>query len=87
MNFFIFIVIVMAVSGILTPIAKGVSRRIAKGGPDSAELKRLRAELEAAEQRISEAEHRLRLNEERLDFQEKLLAPRATRRDEPAPRE
>lgn len=77
MGVFIFILAAMVLAGIISPIAKGLGDRIARGGPGSADLQRLRAELEATEQRLAEAERRLQLNEERLDFQEKLLsAPR-----------
>lgn len=77
MGIFVFIIAAMVLTGILSPIAKGLGDRIGKGGPDNADLQRLRAELEATEQRLGDAERRLQLNEERLDFQEKLLsAPR-----------
>jgi hypothetical protein len=75
MTVFIFVVVVIFLSGILSPIAKGYSRRIAAGGASPKVLQELREELERAEQRIAEAEHRLHLAEERLDFQEKLLGP------------
>jgi hypothetical protein len=75
MTVFIFVVIVIFLSGILAPIAKGYARRIATSGPTPAMLQELRDELERAEQRIADAERRLHHAEERLDFQEKLLGP------------
>jgi hypothetical protein len=75
MTLFIFIVIVIFLSGILSPIAKGYSRRIAAGGTSPKMLQELSDELERAEQRIADAERRLHDAEERLDFQEKLLGP------------
>jgi hypothetical protein len=76
MGVFTFIIVIMILSGIVAPLAKGLSRRLAKGGPDSREIAELKAELERAEQRISESERRLQLAEERMDFQEQLLSSR-----------
>lgn len=84
MSVFIFIIAIMALTGIISPIAKGIGRRISKGGPDSVDLKRLMAELEATEQRLADAERRLQLNEERLDFQEKLISSRPPAKLPPA---
>jgi hypothetical protein len=75
MTVFVFIVVVIFLSGILGPIAKGYARRIAAGGPSPQALQQLQRELEQAEQRIADAERRLQHAEERLDFQEKLLSP------------
>jgi hypothetical protein len=83
MTVFVFIVVVIFLSGILGPIAKGYARRIATGGPTPKALQDLKDELERAEQRIADAERRLHYAEERLDFQEKLLLPpSAAPRDE-----
>lgn len=79
MDLFVFITIVIVVSGILGPLAKGLGRRIGKGG-DSPELQVLRQALAEAEQRLTETERRLAMAEERLDFQENLLTKRATHR-------
>lgn len=83
MGMFTFIIIVVAISGILGPIAKGIGDRLAKGGADSGHAAKLKAELEQAEQRIADAERRLQLAEERLDFQEKLLSSRSSARGTP----
>jgi hypothetical protein len=80
MSVLIFILGIIVLSSIIAPVAKGYGERIAKGGPQPADLARLRAELEAAEQRLGDTERRLQLAEERLDFQEKLLISRSSRR-------
>lgn len=85
MDVFVFIIIVIILSGVVVPLAKGAATRLSKGTSraDAERLARIAGELEAAEQRLSDAERRLQLAEERLDFQENLLAPRASRpRDE-----
>ena len=78
MNVFIWIIAIMVVSGILSPIAKGIGRRISKPGPDTGDLARIAHELERTEQRLSDTERRLHLAEERLEFQEKLLSSRSS---------
>jgi hypothetical protein len=78
MGLFTFILIIIVLSAIVGPIAKGLGDRLAKGGPDTAYLEKLKAELEQADQRIADAERRLELAEERLDFQEKLLSSRSS---------
>jgi hypothetical protein len=77
MGMFTFIIIVVAISAILGPIAKGIGDRLAKSGPTAPDLAKLRSDLEQADQRLADAERRLMQAEERLDFQEKLLSPRA----------
>lgn len=81
MDMFTFIIVVVILSGVVAPLAKGAAHRLSKGQSraDTERLARIAAELEAAEQRLSDAERRLHLAEERLDFQEKLLSPRASR--------
>jgi hypothetical protein len=69
-----FILSIVFVIGVLSPIAKAVAARIARPGDASgAETKRLTGALHAAEQRIAESERRIGSMEERLDFYEKLL--------------
>jgi hypothetical protein len=82
MNVFAFVILIIAISAILGPLAKGYGERLSRGGPEPADLARLRAELEAAEQRLGDAERRLHLAEERLDFQEKLLSSRSSARQD-----
>ncbi|HSJ05905.1 MAG TPA: hypothetical protein VK936_04330 [Longimicrobiales bacterium] len=85
MDLYVFIIVIVLVSGVVVPLAKGAAHRLAKGTSraDTERLARLAGELETTEQRLSDAERRLQLAEERLDFQENLLAPRASRpRDE-----
>ncbi|HEX2168152.1 MAG TPA: hypothetical protein VHG09_13040 [Longimicrobiales bacterium] len=77
MGVFTFILIIIVLSAIISPIAKGLGDRLSKGGPDSRYVAELKAELERAEQRLADAERRLELTEERLDFQEKLLSSRS----------
>jgi hypothetical protein len=81
MDLFAFIIVVIVISGVITPLAKGAAHRLSKGPSraDMERLTRLAAELEATEQRLADAERRLELAEERLDFQENLLSPRASR--------
>jgi outer membrane protein TolC len=86
MNLLVMIIGVMVISGILSPIAKGIGRRIGKGGPDSADLARIAAALESTEQRLADTERRLHQAEERLDFQEKLLDSRPAPNLPPGPR-
>ena len=76
MSVFFWIIAIMVVSGILSPIAKGIGRRISKPGPDTGDLARIAQELERTEQRLSDTERRLQMAEERLEFQEKLLSSR-----------
>jgi len=83
MGVFTFIIIVVAISAILGPVAKGIGDRLAKGRPDDGHLAKLMAELEHADQRLADAERRLYLAEERLDFQEKLLSSRSSARTPP----
>jgi hypothetical protein len=86
MDIFVFIIIIIVLSGVVAPLAKGAANRLAKGTSraDAERIARIATELEAAEQRLADAERRLMLAEERLDFQENLLSPRASRRrDEP----
>jgi division protein CdvB (Snf7/Vps24/ESCRT-III family) len=78
MGIFVFILIIMVLSGIVAPIAKGLGDRLAKGAPNNKDLAQLRAELERADERLAEAERRLQLAEERMDFQEKLLSSRSS---------
>lgn len=86
MGVFMFVLIIIILSAIVAPIAKGFGERLGRGGPDSRDLAELRSELERADQRLAEAERRLELAEERMDFQEKLLSSRssATPRTPPA---
>ena len=83
MSVFGFVILIIIISAIIAPLAKGYGERLSKGGPDPVDLARLRAELEAAEQRLNDTERRLHLAEERLDFQEKLLSSRSTVRRDP----
>jgi hypothetical protein len=79
MNILLFIIIIVVISGVIAPLAKGFAGQLSKGAPDSADLRRLAAELERTEQRLSETERRLSDAEERLDFQERLLTSRPPR--------
>lgn len=81
MGLFTFILIIVILSGIVAPIAKGMGDRLAKGTPDGEHLTKLKAELEQADQRLADTERRLQLAEERLDFQEKLLSSRSSLRN------
>jgi hypothetical protein len=76
MNILLFIIIIVVISGVIAPLAKGFAGQLSKSAPDSADLRRLAAELERTEQRLSETERRLSDAEERLDFQERLLTSR-----------
>jgi hypothetical protein len=78
MSVFIFVLIIIFLSAVVAPLAKGLANRLAKGGPASSDVARLAAELERAEQRLADTERRLYLAEERLDFQEKLLDSRTS---------
>lgn len=78
MGVFMFVLVIIILSAIIAPIAKGFGDRLAKGGPESRDLAKLRAELEQADERLGEAERRLAQAEERLDFQEKLLSARSS---------
>ncbi|MGH7466276.1 MAG: hypothetical protein ACREK1_13925 [Longimicrobiales bacterium] len=80
---FTFILIIIILSGVVAPVAKGLGGRLAKGAPDSRELGRLRTELERVDQRLTETERRLQLAEERMDFQEQLLSSRSAPRNLP----
>lgn len=84
MGVFTFVLIIIILSAIVAPIAKGLGDRLAKGAPDSRDLARLRAEIERADQRLTETERRLQLAEERMDFQEELLSSRSTPRSIPS---
>jgi hypothetical protein len=75
MTVFMFVLIIIFLSAVVAPLAKGIGDRLAKGEVSSAELRRLIATLEQTEQRLSDAERRLQHAEDRLDFQEKLLGP------------
>jgi hypothetical protein len=79
MTVLVFVIVVIVLTGIMGPLAKGYGERLSKGGPAAVDLARLRADLEATEQRLADTERRLELAEERLDFQEKLLSPRNPR--------
>jgi hypothetical protein len=83
MGVYTFILVIIILSAIVAPIAKGLGDRLAKGAPDSRDLARLKAELERADQRLTETERRLQLAEERMDFQEQLLSSRSTSRSIP----
>jgi hypothetical protein len=83
MSVFGFVIIIIVISAIIAPLAKGYGERLSKGGPDPADLARLRAEMEAADQRLGDTERRLQQAEERLDFQEKLLSSRSSIRRDP----
>jgi hypothetical protein len=83
MNILLFIIIIVVISGVIAPLAKGLAGQLAKGSPDGAEVRRLAAELERTEQRLSEMERRLGDAEERLDFQERLLTSRPPPRNLP----
>lgn len=86
MGMFTFILIIVILSGIFAPIAKGLGERLSKGAPDNRDLARLKEELERAEQRLAETERRLQLAEERMDFQEQLLSSRSSGRIPPGDR-
>jgi len=81
---FVFIIIVVGLTAVGSPIADGIARRIAKGdtGGSREDLDRLAGELDKTSQRLEDTERRLQQAEERLDFQEKLLTSRSS-----APRE
>ena len=83
---FTFILIIVILSGIFSPIAKGLGARLSKGAPDNRDLARLKEELDQAEQRLADAERRLQLAEERMDFQEQLLSSRSSARIPPGDR-
>jgi uncharacterized protein (DUF3084 family) len=86
MDVFTFVLAIIVLSGVVSPLAKGIGNRLGKGGAsaaDAAKVARLASELEATEQRLAEAERRLYLAEERLDFQERLLTSRSSRPAEP----
>lgn len=78
MSLLYFILLLVVLTAIFEPLAKGIAKRIGNGGGDPAELKRLRTLLEDTEQRLQDAERRLQQAEERLDFQEKLLSSRSS---------
>jgi hypothetical protein len=80
MTILVFILMVVVISSIVAPLAKGYGERLSKGAPDNREIQRVLTELERAEQRIADTERRLLLAEERLDFQEKLLSTRSAER-------
>jgi hypothetical protein len=84
MGVFTFVLIIIILSAIVAPIAKGLGDRLAKGAPDGAALARLKAELERADQRLTDTERRLQLAEERMDFQEQLLSSRNAPRTIPS---
>jgi hypothetical protein len=73
-----FVVIMVALTVVLEPLAKGFARRIGNTPTDAAELARLRTLLEETDTRLQDAERRLRDAEERLDFQERLLSTRSS---------
>ncbi|CAN5767340.1 hypothetical protein BH23GEM9_BH23GEM9_21860 [soil metagenome] len=77
MTVFTFVIVIVVLSAVVAPLAKGLARRLSKGGPVGADLQRVLSELEQADQRLADTERRLQLAEERLDFQEKLLGSRA----------
>jgi Flp pilus assembly protein TadB len=83
MTIFVFIIMIIVISSIVAPLAKGYGERLSKGAPENRDIQRLTTELEQAEQRLAEAERRLLLAEERLDFQEKLLSSRSGIQREP----
>jgi hypothetical protein len=83
MGVYAFILVIIILSAIIAPIAKGLGDRLAKGAPDGRDIARLKAELERADQRLAETERRLQLAEERMDFQEQLLSARSTSRSIP----
>jgi hypothetical protein len=84
MTVFMFVIMIIILTAIVGPLAKGYGERLSKGAPDNRMLARMTEELERAEQRLSDTERRLQLAEERLDFQEKLLSSRSSvKRDEP----
>lgn len=69
-----FVLAIIFVAGVLGPLAKGVSQRIARSGSTpGVDTKQLEAALNASEQRHADAERRIGSMEERLDFYEKLL--------------
>jgi hypothetical protein len=69
-----FVVLLVVLTAVLEPLAKGIAKRIGNTPSDAEELKRLRTLMEDADMRLQDAERRLREAEERLDFQEKLLS-------------
>ena len=83
MGVFTFVLVIIILSAIVAPIAKGYGDRLAKGGADGRDLAKLRAELERTDQRLAETERRLQLAEERMDFQEQLLSSRSSGRKLP----
>lgn len=78
MPVFAFILVIIFLTAVIGPLAKGIGDRIGRGGAQSQDLLGLKRELEAAEQRLADAERRLQSAEERLDFQEKLLSSRSS---------
>jgi uncharacterized membrane protein (DUF106 family) len=86
MGMFTFILVIVILSAIFAPIAKGLGERLSKGAPDNRDLARLREELERADQRLADAERRLQQAEERMDFQEQLLSSRSSARIPPGDR-
>lgn len=84
MDVFTFVIAIVILSGVVAPIAKGIGGRLSRGGPATADLRRLADELERTEQRLADTERRLGQAEERLDFQERLLGARASLPDRDA---
>ena len=62
MTLLLFILLVVVLSSIAAPLAKGYGERLSRGSPDNRDLQRLAAELERTEQRLVEAERRLLLD-------------------------
>jgi hypothetical protein len=68
MGVFTFVLVIIILSAIIAPIAKGLGDRLATGAPDGRDLARLKAELERADQRLAETERRLQLAEDEWTF-------------------
>jgi hypothetical protein len=77
-SIFFFLLLLVVLTGVLGPLARGFAARMGNTPSDAAELARLRTLLEDADMRLQDAERRLRDAEERLDFQEKLLSSRSS---------
>ncbi|HEX6309366.1 MAG TPA: hypothetical protein VFZ69_14315 [Longimicrobiales bacterium] len=73
-----FVLVIIFLTAVVAPLAKGIGERIGRSGGSGEDLVKLREELERADQRLAETERRLQLAEERLDFQEKLLSSRSS---------
>ena len=79
-----FVLAIIFLAAVVSPIAKGIAERIARsGGTASPDTKRLEAALQQTEQRLADSERRLGSMEERLEFYEKLLGESSRSRELP----